>query len=874
MNISPELWRQIDPLLTDALDMDDVARAAWLQNLDQTHPQLSPLVRKMLAAHDRAERSQELETVPRLASSPPTSSAFTAGQRVGPFSLVRVLGRGGMGEVWLANQADGRIEREVALKLPTVYLHSDVWRERLRRERDILAKLTHPNIAKLFDAGVSDEEGSRGQPYLALECIEGDSLIEFAKKGKLPITERLKLFQQILAAVAHAHHHLVVHRDLKPANILIDQSGQVKLLDFGIAKLIDDGDEENAAADLTQMGGRIMTLRYAAPEQVADGVISTGTDVYALGVILHELVTGLSPYRAVREGRAFKEAALLGEEIAVPSSLASLAMTSDAAIERKLTTAKLLSRQIAGDLDAIILKAMRKNPADRYASVDQFDADIQRHLDHRPVKAREGNWRYLAGRFAARYKLPVAAAAAVLLTTAIGVVMVERERRVAVAEKARAEKHFASVRKLANSFVFDVHSEIENLAGSLKARQVLVSTALKYLDSLAGESRDDPALALEVAGAYRKLAEIKGDVYSSYVGETASAKQSVERARAILESIGARQPDSIPILREQRVLGLLNARLLTDAGDSAALAETEKAVAIAEKIVRLPGAEVADRRNLGATLAAYGWTLDVVKSDASTAVAVHQRAIEILETLIRDNPGDMLSRANLAGAYARASIGIEINGKKDDLPRAIALMEKSIATSEALMRDDATNSSHLQALVKAYSNLASTLHEFGNLDAAGNNIAKAREAVKRLLVGEPGNVGYTVMQIRVLAVSSQIEYTRHRFEQAIDLARDAIAVHAHLSAEAGDGMHARANIAVARSYIGLARVELAKNTALAVSRRLAYLKEAREQFVLARAFRQELVDRKVDAQSALRLVGEISTEIRNCDAMIARLGGA
>lgn len=871
MNISPDLWRQIDPLLTDALDMDDVARAAWLQNLDQTHPQLSPLVRKMLAAHDRAERSQELETVPRLASSPPPLSAFTAGQRVGPFSLISVLGRGGMGEVWLAHQADGRVERDVALKLPTVYLHSDVWRERLRRERDILAKLTHPNIARLFDAGVSEEEGSRGQPYLALECIEGDSLIEFAKKGKLPLAERLKLFQQILAAVAHAHHHLVVHRDLKPANILIDQSGQVKLLDFGIAKLIDDGDEANAAADLTQMGGRIMTLRYAAPEQVSDGVISTGTDVYALGVILHELVTGLSPYRAVREGRAFKEAALLGEEIAVPSSLA---MTSDAAIERKFTTAKLLSRQIAGDLDAIILKAMRKDPADRYASVDQFDADIQRHLDRRPVKAREGNWRYLAGRFAARYKLPVAAAAAILLTMVMGVVMVERERRVAVAEKARAEKHFASVRKLANSFVFDVHSEIENLAGSLKARQVLVSTALKYLDSLAGESRDDPALALEVAGAYRKLAEIKGDVYSSYVGETASAKQSVERARAILESIGARQPDSISILREQRVLGLLNARLLTDAGDSAALAETEKAVAIAEKIVRLPGAEVADRRNLGATLAAYGWTLDVVKSDASTAVAVHQRAIEILETLIRDNPGDMLSRANLAGAYARASIGIEINGKKDDLPRAIALMEKSIATSEALVRDDATNSSHLQALVKAYSNLAESIHEAGDQNGASINIEKAREMVKRLLSGEPGNVGYAVMHIRVLAVSSEIEYTRHRFEQAIDRAREAIAVHAHLSAEAGDGMHARANIAVARSYIGLARVELAKNTAHAVSRRLEYLKEAREQFVLARAFRQELVDRKVDAQSALRLVGEISAEIRNCDAMIARLGGA
>ncbi len=874
MNISPELWRQIDPLLTDALDMEDGARAAWLQSLDQTHPQLSPLVRKMLAAHDRAERSLELETVPRLASAPPPTSAFTAGQRVGPFSLVRVLGRGGMGEVWLANQADGRIEREVALKLPTVYLHSDVWRERLRRERDILAKLTHPNIAKLFDAGVSEEQGSDGQPYLALEYIEGESLIEFAKKGKLPLAQRLKLFQQILAAVAHAHHHLVVHRDLKPANILIDQSGQVKLLDFGIAKLIDDGDEANAAGDLTQIGGRVMTLRYAAPEQVSDGVVSTGTDVYALGVILHELMTGLSPYRAVREGKPFKEAALLGEDVAVPSSLTALAMTTDAAIERMLTTAKLLSRQIAGDLDAIILKAMRKDPADRYTSVDQFEDGIQRQLDHRPVKAREGNWRYLAGRFAARYKLPVAAAAAVLLTTSIGVVMVERERRVAVAEKARAEKHFASVRKLANSFVFDVHSEIENLTGSLKARQVLVGTALKYLDSLANESRDNAELALEVASAYRKLAEIKGDVYGSHTGEAASAKQSVERARAILESIGARQPDNIHILREQRILGLLNARQLTDAGDTASLAETEKAVAIAERIVRLPGAELADRRNLGATMAAYGWSLDVVKSDTVAAVVAHRRAIDILETLIRDNPGDLLARANLAGAYARASIGMEINGKKEDLPRAIALMRKSIATSEGLARDDADNLTHVQALVKAYSNLAESLHTFGDQSGASFNIAKAREQAEQLLAGEPGNAAYAGMHIRVLAVSSQIEYASHEFDKAINLARQSIALQARMSSEARESLQVRANIASARAHIGLASYELAKKTNLTIMRRLELVREARAQYVLARSFRQELVERKIDAQSAARLVEELGAEIKNCDAMITRLGHA
>ena len=338
MNISRELWQQINPLLTDAFELDGQAREAWLQGLDQTHPLLTPMLRKMLAAHDRAERSRELETVPRLAPPPPRSSAFAVDARIGPFALMRPLGRGGMGEVWLVRQADGRVEREVALKLPTIYLHSEVWRERFRRERDILARLAHPNIARLFDAGVSDEEGSRGQPYLAMEYIEGESLTDFVTQQKSSVTERLKLFRQILAAVAHAYRHLVIHRDLKPANILIDQSGQVKLLDFGIAKLIDDGTAANAAADLTQLGGRVMTLRYAAPEQVSDSLISTAADTYALGVILHELLTGLSPYRAVREAKPFTEAALLGQQTAVPSSLM---MTIAAAADRKLPSVKI-----------------------------------------------------------------------------------------------------------------------------------------------------------------------------------------------------------------------------------------------------------------------------------------------------------------------------------------------------------------------------------------------------------------------------------------------------------------------------------------------------------------------------------------------------
>ena len=207
MNVSPELWRTLEPLLSVALDMDERTRASWLASIDTTLPDVAPALRRLLSTHDRAEHARDLETVPKLAPAPPASSAFSAGERIGPFRLLRLLGRGGMGEVWLAEQADGRVTRQVALKLPALHLQGGVWEERFHRERDILAKLAHPNIAHLYDAGVSEA----GQPYLAMEYVEGESLTEYVNAHALAIRERLQLFRQVLAATGHAHRHLVVH---------------------------------------------------------------------------------------------------------------------------------------------------------------------------------------------------------------------------------------------------------------------------------------------------------------------------------------------------------------------------------------------------------------------------------------------------------------------------------------------------------------------------------------------------------------------------------------------------------------------------------------------------------------------------------------
>lgn len=831
MKISPELWQQLDPLLTDALEMEDGTRAEWLRALEKTHPALTPTLCKMLAAHERAERAQEMETVPRLAPAPQHSSVFAMGTRVGPFALLRLLGRGGMGEVWLANQVDGRIEREIALKLPTVYLHSDVWRERFHRERDILAKLTHPNIARLFDAGVSEEEGSRGQPYLAMENIEGESLTRFVSTRQSTIAARLNLFRQILAAVAHAHRHLVVHRDLKPANILIDTTGQVKLLDFGIAKLVDDGTAGNAAADLTQLGGRVMTLRYAAPEQVSADFISTATDSYALGVILHELVTGLSPYRAVREGRALTETALLNDETAVPSMLS---MTSDAAAERKCASTKTLSRQVAGDLDAIILKAMRKNPADRYASIEQFDDDIQRHLDSRPVGAREGTWRYLAGRFAARYKLPVLAAAAVLVTVAAGVVLVERQRRVAVAQKERAERHFDSIRKLANSLMFDVHDQIINLPGATPAKKVLVENASKYLVQLANEAGDDPVFRRELADAYLRLGNIQGQYGSQNVGKPEEALQSYDQAVALLlpmSEYGTPKFDAVVAealirVHRQRSLVLSSIDRVAEANDAA-----RAGLAIAEKVTAKPDANVQLR-----LLHAYMMVELSQLSTGSGSQAIRLRGFEqgielvneILRSLPADAPADVRENALTALAWMDSGLGNALRWDKSPAikRRAVQIFHEALSIREDALRRVPTDVSTRRAIVANQTAIGLTLGALGEDREALAYMAKGVATMQTMLAEDPENAQYRQDVFVTLPMLAGAQLKNRKFRETLDTARRGHELYAGIPAVSRDSSALIYNLAGLMRNEGEAQLSLATEAGQR-SRRDFRLAEAR-----------------------------------------------
>jgi serine/threonine-protein kinase len=384
----PAQWRRINTLLDEVLELPHNQHERWLERVSTEQPDVAALLRTLLAggsAENDSFMSRPLATVWAQVCSA-DGTADRPGQRIGPYCLLRELGTGGMGTVWLAERADGAPLRKVALKLPL-----NGWApgaaERLNQERDVLAALEHPNIARLYDAGVTPA----GRPYLAMEYVDGLPIDVFAAEHRLPVGSRLHLFQQVARAVAYAHGRLIVHRDLKPSNILVTREGDVRLLDFGAAKLLGDHGPRDSA--LTRNSGRALSPDYASPEQIRGDSISLATDIYSLGVVLFELLTTQRPYSLKRHSLAVLETAIAEVEIPFASSIVTYDIR--------------LCREIRGDLDNIVAKALKKAPHERYGSVSAFADDLRRWLDHEPVSARRDSVTYRVRKFAWRNRVVV-----------------------------------------------------------------------------------------------------------------------------------------------------------------------------------------------------------------------------------------------------------------------------------------------------------------------------------------------------------------------------------------------------------------------------------------------------------------------------------
>ncbi|MBI4910929.1 MAG: serine/threonine protein kinase [Acidobacteria bacterium] len=545
-------WRLVKALLEAAAGMDTGEREQFLISSCGEDTALREEVESLLRIDseptDEAVRDAIADSALRLSAPSPME-----GTRIGHYRVLELIGEGGMGAVYLAVRDDDVYQRQVAIKVLHTGAMSPQVSARFLQERRILARLEHPNIARLYDGG--DTAG--GLPYFVMEHVSGKPVTAHCDEQRLPLRERLRLFLTVCGAVRYAHQNLVVHRDLKPQNILVTGGGEVKLLDFGIAKILEQEPETSLTTPLL----RLLTPDYASPEQVTGAAVTTAADIYSLGAVLYRLLCGAPPHRFQSQTPSDLERVICEVE---PPRLSAAATTP------------ALARQLRGDLETIVQTAMRKEASLRYGSVEQLAGDIERYLGGLPIVARQAGLLYRAGKFARRNRWGLAAAVLIAVSLVGGILAASYEAR-------RAERRFQQVRRLANTFLFEVHDEIQGLAGAVPAREKLVNTALEYLDSLAAEASGDQSLTAELASAYERVGDVQGYPYRPNLGKTQEALSSYRKALAFSEQLAAgrgRTAVSRAALASRHYkMGTL---LLYSGASQEAAAEYERGLGIAE----------------------------------------------------------------------------------------------------------------------------------------------------------------------------------------------------------------------------------------------------------------------------------------------------
>lgn len=727
-NIDPDRWQVLVPYLDQALDCSDDARAAWMDRLRAERPDLADDVGQLLENHRAAARERFLEG----GVAPPFGVA--AGQPVGAYRLVAPIGQGGMGAVWLADRSDGRFHRRAAVKFPAAAFSAG-GRARFLREGQIVARLGHPRIAQLLDAGVE----TSGQPYLVLEYVDGQPIDQYCDTRALAISARIQLVLEVIEGVSHAHANLIVHRDLKPSNVLVGVDGHVKLLDFGIAKLLE---EEGGDGRLTRGTGRAMTPAYAAPEQMTGGPISTATDVYALGVLLYVLLTGQHPAGSALESAAALTKAIVEIDPPRPSEVAPLARR----------------RELRGDLDTILLKALKKNPAERYASAAALAADLRAVLRHEPVSARPDSVAYRTARFVQRNRLAVGLATLILLAVVAGTGATAIEAR-----RARAQRDFA-VRELQHAeAVNDLdQSVLQDAAAAgqpLHAEDLLVRAA-----QIAERQHGDPVtrvdllitIGLEYAGLddFRKATALLEEARTAALGlsdpapragaacglaEVVASSGDLKRAEALFA-------EGLRALPEEPSFDL-DRSFCFERGSAVADQRADGAAAVARALEgqRLLNqapvkSEAEDLRALVVLASAYG---TIGRRDEASAVL--EQASSRLATLGRDDTSQGETLQNNWG------VALSVLGRPFDAERAL---RRALAIGHDVEG---------QATAMEELNYARTLDDLGRSDEAQTYADHAYAQAK--------STGAEVAANQALLVRSAI----YRHQDHLDRAGDALA---------------------------------------------------------------------------------------------------
>ena len=775
-DVDPDRWAAVHRLFAEALDVAPDARAEWLAAARARDASLIADVELLLQQHAQVGRDRFLEDEPER----PAHEATLEGQTFGPYTVRSLIGHGGMGTVWMAERTDGRFERRAAIKFLNAALLGQGGEQRFTREGRILGRLTHPHIAQLLDAGVSENR----QPFLVLEYIDGVPIDRYCDDHGLDTAARVELFLEVVRAVAFAHMNLIVHRDIKPSNVLVDHDGHVKLLDFGIAKLLQGDDGDVPVTQLTQAGGAGLTPAFAAPEQVTGGAITTATDVYALGVLFFVLLTGKHPAGAAQRSHADLIKAIVDVEPPRPSAVAPG--------ERRSV--------LRGDLDTIVLKALKKDPVGRYGSITALADDLLRWQRHEPISARPDTVAYRIGRFVRRNRVAVAAALVLLAGLSIGLYVVNRQRRI-------AETRFQLVQQIANE-LFNVEQDISTLAGSTTARERIVKTSLDYLERLARDANGDRELQAEIAIGYRKVAEVQGVYARTNLGHADQARASLGKSEALLRELrdarfdpahtlpelirtvdfesrvdfGLRDMSALttriaqlaPLIGEYEKAAAHDDALISDAYDSMSSSVQElgrlddaatyakRATDVRRELARVDPSTV-NRGSLANSLTTFA---RVARGTGrfEEAVGALREALTVFEQMDAAEPGNYRVRVNLANssiALGRA-LGDADSPSLGRLDEAIAAFERGLAIGRELLASDAKE------------NLARYNHALGTWRLAdairrrdpAHAVALYDEGISVLRGMPGGNFSRDVPLVNVLAESTLPLRQLHRDQEA------------------------------------------------------------------------------------------------------------
>ena len=765
-------WKYVQELLERALAINVSDRSSWLEDVCGDDVLLRNEVESLLAAYTPAQDFLEAPLPTSIIRELEQAFNGLEGQRIGAYRIVREIGHGGMGTVYLATRSDDQYQKRVAIKVISRGMDTESVVHRFRRERQILAALDHPHIARLFDGGTTNE----GRPYLVMEYIEGQALDSYCDARRLSIPQRLNLFRTVCSAVQYAHRNLIVHQDIKPTNILVTAEGAPKLLDFGIAKLLNP---ELGGLTLDRTAeARLITPEYASPEQIRGDPVTTAADVYALGVLLYRLLTGRHPY--VIRSRAAQDwfRVVCDTQPEAPSVMVARPLDRSAAVMQEGTTPEerpsewhlsqsaTLSRQLRGDLDNIILKALRKEPERRYSSPEQFSEDIRRFLERLPVSARRATFTYRMQRFVRRQWIAVVAGVIVSVLLASSVGAVAWQARIARVERARADRRFNDVRKLANSYLFEFHDAIENLPGSTPARSLLVTRALEYLNDLSKETGGDPDLERELATAYQRIGNVQGQPAFANLGDSVGALKSYANSLAIREKLVQNDPGSV---RDRLALG---------------------------EIYRLKG-------NL---LAATG--------RRSAAFDSVRKAFQIDRELLGGNPGNREIAIQLAMAHsALASLeaGVNSTSPGGDLNAAVQNQEEALRIYESQLTLEPSNRDLENKAAFASMRLGDVLAKLGRTDAS---LASYRQSLGHFepLAADGVNARLRRIVAGVWYRIGTVQIGKRQFQNAEAAFQKGFSLSQTLASADPENVQAQADLAYGYADLGEARAREGKLT--------------------------------------------------------------